>query len=268
MVGWRTLRFDKRRRCPPHDFSDDDLAATSGRSSSHFVRRQCSKRYPGDRAEHVGRNLWVKSRSDRRLASLAGDGFSEQRHANSARWCDRRSRWATRVYIIYQSFTDKHSHTDEPDDTPTQVVVTNNGAASLGFTVQTSAITPTLFTFDGHYVAATHSDGSPVGPPNLFSGSTTPAQPGEVIVLYANGFGQTNVPLISGSPVQSRQLQVSPTVVIGASATAVQYAGLISPGMFQFNVVVPPGTADGDQPVTAVYLGATTQTGVVVPVKR
>lgn len=48
---------------------------------------------------------------------------------------------------------------------------------------------------------AIHLDGTLVGPPSLsVPGYTfTPAQPGETISVYANGFGPTSVSVISGS---------------------------------------------------------------------
>jgi uncharacterized protein (TIGR03437 family) len=45
--------------------------------------------------------------------------------------------------------------------------------------------------------------------------------------------------------------------ITGITAT-VTFAGLVAPGEFQFNVVVPSTLADGDQPITATYGGSTT----------
>jgi uncharacterized protein (TIGR03437 family) len=48
----------------------------------------------------------------------------------------------------------------------------------------------------------------------------------------------------------------------------VQFAGLnVTPGEFQFNVVVPSTLAAGDQPIVATYNGLTTQTGTLVTVQ-
>jgi uncharacterized protein (TIGR03437 family) len=59
-----------------------------------------------------------------------------------------------------------------------------------------------------------------------------------------------------------------PVVKIGANNAAVLFAGLVEPGEFQFNVVVPQNTPDGDQPITATYNGVTTQPGVLITVQR
>ena len=149
-----------------------------------------------------------------------------------------------------------------------QVVVTNNGAASATFTAQAQALSPSLFVFNGGpYVAATHADGSLIGPAALYPGYTTPAKPAETIVIYANGFGPTSAPVVSGSDTQSGTLSPLPVIRIGGTAAPVQFAGLnLTPGEFQFNVVVPPNTPDGDQGITATYGGVTTQPGALISV--
>ena len=152
---------------------------------------------------------------------------------------------------------------------PVQVVATNNGLISASFTAQAQTVAPAFFDFNGGpYIAATHVGGDLLGPPSLYPGSTTPAKPGETIVLYANGFGQTSVPVVSGASVQGGILPVMPVVKIGGAGAVVQYAGLVAPGEFQFNVVVPPGTPDGDQAVTATYNGETTQAGAFVSIQH
>ena len=51
------------------------------------------------------------------------------------------------------------------------------------------------------------------------------------------------------------------------SAT-VSFAGLVAPGEFQFNVVVPSSLANGHQPVSAMYNGLTTQAGTLINVHQ
>jgi uncharacterized protein (TIGR03437 family) len=57
-------------------------------------------------------------------------------------------------------------------------------------------------------------------------------------------------------------------IVIGGIAATVQYAGLVVPGEFQFNVVVPLGVPDGDATVTAVFNGLTTQSNLRLTVQH
>jgi len=149
------------------------------------------------------------------------------------------------------------------------VQVSDNGAIGANFMVQAQAESPSFFVFGGGpYIAATHGNGSYLGPTSLYPGLTTPAQPGETIVMYANGFGPTSTPVVSGSETQSGTLSPMPAITIGGVAATVTFAGLVSPGEFQFNVVVPPSLANGDQPTTAVYNGLTTQAGTLITVQH
>jgi uncharacterized protein (TIGR03437 family) len=150
-----------------------------------------------------------------------------------------------------------------------QVVVSNNSTLSSSFAAQAQALSPSFFVFNGGpYLAATHLGGALIGPTTLFPKLTTPAKPNETIVLYANGFGSTSVPLVSGSASQSGVLSPLPIVRIGGVPAAVQFAGLVAPGEFQFNVVVPSSLANGDQSVTVTYGGQTTQAGTLITVQN
>jgi uncharacterized protein (TIGR03437 family) len=73
---------------------------------------------------------------------------------------------------------------------------------------------------------------------------------------------------VSGSTTQSGTLSPSPVVKIGGATASLQFAGLISPGLYQFNVVIPPSANDGDQPVTASFNGMATQTGTLITVQH
>ena len=141
---------------------------------------------------------------------------------------------------------------------PVVVQVTTNNGVSAPLTVQAQALSPSFFVFNGGpYVAAAHLDGTYLGPPGLVSGAaTTPAKPGEIVVLYANGFGPTSVPVVGGSSTQGGTLSPLPAITIGGLPATVQFAGLVFPGQFQFNVVVPANAPSGDNPVIATYNGA------------
>jgi uncharacterized protein (TIGR03437 family) len=152
---------------------------------------------------------------------------------------------------------------------PVQVEVANNGATSSAFTVQANPTSPSFFVFGGGpYVAAVHANGTLIGPTTLYPGATTPAKPGESVMLYANGFGPTSTPVVSGSIVQSGTLSPLPVITIGGITATVQFAGLVFPGQFQFNVVVPANAPDGDNALTATYNGVTTQSGVLLTLQH
>jgi uncharacterized protein (TIGR03437 family) len=148
-----------------------------------------------------------------------------------------------------------------------QVQVINNGAKSAPASVVAQSLSPTFFTFTGsEYVTAVHANGSLIGPTTLYPGYSTPAQAGETILLFANGFGPTSAAVVSGSAQQSGTLAVLPVVTIGGAQASVQFAGLISPGLYQFNVVVPALLASGDGSIAATYNGQSTQSGVLLTI--
>jgi uncharacterized protein (TIGR03437 family) len=150
-----------------------------------------------------------------------------------------------------------------------QVQAANNGAVTDSFTAQAQSLLPSFFVFNGSlYVAAVHANGTLLGPAALYPGSTTPAKPGETVVLYATGFGTTSAPIVTGSMTQSGSLSPLPVITVGGLTAMVQFAGLVAPGEFQFNVVLPVSLADGDQPIAATYGGLTTQVGTLITIQH
>lgn len=148
------------------------------------------------------------------------------------------------------------------------VTLTTNGLTAT-FMTQAQPLAPSFFVFNGGpYVAATHVNGSLIGPTTLFANASTPAVPGETIVLYANGFGATNVPVASGSINQSGTLSPLPAIQIGGAPATVAFAGLTAPGEFQFNVVVPSTLGNGDQTITATYNGQSTQPETLITIHQ
>jgi uncharacterized protein (TIGR03437 family) len=174
-----------------------------------------------------------------------------------------------KAYVYYISPTQLNILTP-PDLAPgtVEVQVTANGHTSGIFLVQSQTLSPSFFVFDGTHVIAAHLAGGDVGPTTLFPGLTTPAKPGEEVVMVANGFGVTSAAIVPGAPSQSGSLATLPVVMIGGIQANVLFAGLIGPGLFQFNVTVPSATPDGDIPLVATYQGATTPTGAVITVHQ
>jgi uncharacterized protein (TIGR03437 family) len=157
------------------------------------------------------------------------------------------------------------------DDTlgPVPVQVTTAGGTSNTVTAQKNVVAPALLTFDGTHAAALHADYSLIGAPNLLPGAvTTPAQPGEIILLYGLGFGPANPPQPSGQLVTTAApLANTVQITIGGQSASVAYAGLTGSGLYQFNVTVP-SLADGDAAVVATIGGVATQTGVSITVQQ
>ncbi len=232
-------------------------------------------------APTIAPNTWVEIKG----ASLAPPGFSSPDCAPGYCWQGSdfvNSRMPTQLNGVSATVNGKNAFVyyispsqinilTPPDamSGSVQVMVTNNGAVSASFAAQAQTISPSFFVFNGGpYLAATHVGGALIGPATLFPKLTTPAKPGEVVVLYATGFGTTSIPIVSGSIAQSGSLSPLPVVMIGGTKATVQFAGLVAPGEFQFNVVVPPNTPDGDQTIVAAYNGGTTQAATLITVQH
>jgi uncharacterized protein (TIGR03437 family) len=82
-----------------------------------------------------------------------------------------------------------------------------------------------------------------------------PAVPGEVLEIYGTGFGPTNPAAPTSQLVpQPAPLSLPATVAIGGVEAQVQWAGIVSSGLYQLNVQVP-NVAAGDQPIQASVSG-------------
>ena len=83
-------------------------------------------------------------------------------------------------------------------------------------------------------------------------------------MLYGVGFGLPASALTNGSSSQFGTLATLPVIQMGGVQAGVQFAGINgAPGLYQLNVVVPPGAADGDVAVSASYGGATTPAAAI-----
>jgi uncharacterized protein (TIGR03437 family) len=150
-----------------------------------------------------------------------------------------------------------------------QVQVTTAQGTSNSFTAQKGQFAPGFFMLTGNYVNALHADYSLVGNPGILAGvTTTPAKPGETILIYGTGFGPTS-PALPSSQLVTTSAGLANTVqfTIGGQAATVAYAGLVGSGLYQFNVMVP-NIANGDAAIVAQIGGAQTQTGASITVQQ
>jgi uncharacterized protein (TIGR03437 family) len=138
---------------------------------------------------------------------------------------------------------------------PVEVRVTSHGQSSDAAAATLQPFAPALFTFDGKYVATTPGDNSLLDQSGSFFSASTlppPVKPGDSIVLFGTGFGPTDPLIASGKlPDSAATLTTPPALTIGGLSAAVSFAGLVSafPQIYQFNVQIPDGLLDGDQPV-------------------
>lgn len=153
---------------------------------------------------------------------------------------------------------------------PVAVQVTTPAGKSSPITPTEQSTSPGFLTIDAHGdVAARHMDYSLLGDASLSipGYAFTPARPGETVLLYATGFGQTDPPMVNQSAAGGA-LPVLPSVTIGGLPAFVMYAGVAGPGLYQFNVGVPMAAPDGDLTLSASYNGNRTQAGVVIAVRQ
>lgn len=173
-----------------------------------------------------------------------------------------------RAYVSYISPTQVNFLTPPGSLSGTaQVQVTVSGFASTPFSVPSGQSDSAFFSW-GKYVVATHADYTLVGPASLFPGQSTPAKPGETIVLWGNGFGETSNPVVPGAPTQTGKLPTLPIVRIAGQQAMVSFAGLVSDGLYQINVTLPAGTPAGDQSIVATYSNGATQGGLLLSVSN
>jgi uncharacterized protein (TIGR03437 family) len=112
------------------------------------------------------------------------------------------------------------------------------------------AALPRLFVQSNYVTAVRASDGAVLS-------RGVAAQPAEIVELYGTGF-KNMVPgaVDSSTKPTSNLVRVS----IGSIPAEVRFAGLVGPGLYQIDVVVPPDLPSGDYPVS-VSVGAITTQG-------
>jgi uncharacterized protein (TIGR03437 family) len=128
-----------------------------------------------------------------------------------------------------------------------------------------------MFTFKGAegqlFVAAVFPDGTYAGTVNAITGyPTVPAKPGDTIILFGTGFGPTTPPSPIGQMLNPAPLANPVTVKIGGITASTQFAGIVGPGLYQFNVVVP-NVQSGNNPVVATIAGNSSQANVFLTVQ-
>jgi len=175
------------------------------------------------------------------------------------------------AYIYYVSPTQLNVLTPLVDVRgAVQLQVTNGAITSAPYPLEQKGAAPAfLLLGTSRYITAQHTDYSLLGPASMsVPGYTfTPARPGETIILYGSGFGLPDTALIEGSATQFAVL-APPEIRIGGVPATVASSAVVSPGLYQFNVVVPPAAADGDNAVTAAYVGFMTPAGTAIAVER
>jgi uncharacterized protein (TIGR03437 family) len=145
------------------------------------------------------------------------------------------------------------------------VIASCNGStplASATVNIPIQSVTPEFFYFANNAngnnpVAATDSiTGAYLVASSQFPGAGfLPAYPNEYVTIYATGFGATNPSFAPGVfPASGGMVTGNVTVTLGGTALPaanILYVGLTpnDPGLYQLNILIPPGTPNGDLPL-------------------
>jgi uncharacterized protein (TIGR03437 family) len=166
------------------------------------------------------------------------------------------------------------------------VVVSNAAGSSAPATASMLAAAPGFFTFSanqGKYIAAGVLDSAGaftlLAPAGALGGSAVSraAKAGETILLFGTGFGPTTT-LLNPELAANVAFPLAHTtgditaalaqVTIGGQTAQLQFCGVVSPGVYQINAVVPAGLTAGDQPVKMTLLsGPSVSQTVFIPVQ-
>ncbi len=130
--------------------------------------------------------------------------------------------------------------------------------------VVTVPVINTAPAFFEYSVGGSKSVAATAGNYYTFLSSSTPAQKGQKVSLYANGLGPVQNQPASGDPASSASTTPSSTVntvtvTIGGQPATVTYAGLHpgTAGLYRVDVTAPSGLTSGAQAVSLSVLGQT-----------
>jgi uncharacterized protein (TIGR03437 family) len=140
------------------------------------------------------------------------------------------------------------------------VLVSTNGFASAAVNITVLAAAPELFV-QGSHAAALNSDFS-------LNSSSNPTKAGGTILAYLTGAGAVSNQPADGAAAGSNPISdvtSAVTATIGGQTADVSFAGLAPGfvGLWQVNVVVPAGVAQGDLPLTVSVGGQTSNSANV-----
>ena len=156
---------------------------------------------------------------------------------------------------------------------PQKVIVKNSVGASAAFTVTASTFGPAFFPWPNNQVVATRQDFSLAAKNGTFPGTTTtPAKPGDTIILWGTGFGPTTPVAPAGEETPSDTTYSTTTLpsVSIDNLPAKVYGAALAPGfagLYQVAIQVPAALTNGDWPVIAAIGGVSSPSGMVLTVQ-
>jgi uncharacterized protein (TIGR03437 family) len=172
------------------------------------------------------------------------------------------------AYVYYISPTQINVQAPSDDSTgPVSVVVNNNGSVSPAGTAQLQTFSPAFFQYSGtnYAIATRYPDNALIANPASIPG-TVAAKPGDVLTLWATGFGPTNPPVSAGVVVTGAPAATTtPTITLNNSIGAMVLGTVLSPGsagLYQINIQLPNSTPSGNVSIQASVGGVQSPTGI------
>ncbi len=177
------------------------------------------------------------------------------------------------AYIYYISSGQINALAPDVGTGSIQVTVTTPSGTSTAVATNSQTASPAFFLWANQYAVATRQDYSWAVKNGTFPGATTtPAKPGDVLILWGTGFGPTSpaAPVGVQVPATTTYLVNNVTVTIG-NLPATVYGTALAPGfagLYQVAIQVPSNAPDGDLPVVASVNGVSSPTGVTLTVQH
>jgi uncharacterized protein (TIGR03437 family) len=172
------------------------------------------------------------------------------------------------AYVYFISPT--QINVQAPTDTATgsvSVIVKNNGATSAAFSAQLNPFSPAFFQYGGqpYAIATRFPDNALLANPGAITG-TVAAKAGDILTLWATGFGATSPAtpagiVVTGAPA----VATAPTVTVGGVNAPLVTSAVLSPGsagLYQISVQLPANVPKGDVDVVATVGGFTSISGI------
>jgi uncharacterized protein (TIGR03437 family) len=154
-----------------------------------------------------------------------------------------------------------------------QVTVTNAAGTSQTVSVTVDNFAPAFFSWPNNQVVATFQDFTDAAASGTFTGvTTTPAKPGDTIILWGTGFGSTDPAFPQGmvTPTTGGTYNTDPVSVTIDNLPATVYGAALAPGfagLYQVAIQVPNALGAGNWPVVATIGGVSSPTGPVLAVQ-
>ena len=172
------------------------------------------------------------------------------------------------AYIYYISSGQINAVAPDVGAGTVPVTVATASGTSAAVSVVSQLVGPAFFLWVGKYAVAARQDFSLAAGNGTLSAPTTPAKPGDVIILWGTGFGPTVPPAPFGVQIPASQsyATANPVTVTVGGIPAQVYGAAMAPGfagLYQVAIQIPPSAPDGDLPLSATVNGTPSASALI-----